>query len=504
VERDTEALVDRVLTFVEARDVLLPGAVVVAVSGGQDSVCMLDILNRLRERLRIELHVAHLDHMFRGAQSAAEAEYVRELAHRMNLSASIGAIDVTSFRARHRLSKQVAARYARLQFLSGVAGQLHARQIAVGHTADDAVETFLLNLVRGAGLTGLGGMSPTRDLERGQLGPMLEDGDWKTEPIPPPSERLPSIARPILELFRDDTEAYCRARGLAFRRDPSNLDMAYRRNWVRMELLPCLERGVPGVKDRLRNAADLLADDRAIVAGVVDERWNEMAKQGIGRVEFDLAGWSCLTPAIGRHLLRKSIETLTGSLEGYGRAHIDEAETVIRRGKVGARVDLPAGLILEKGYDSFWLSTAAASLPEGAVAPATPVHLTVPGSVPLQEGVLEARLIDAEDGDWSQYCSGSRWEACIDADKVRFPLIVRRREAGDRFVPLGMDRAKKLHDFLIDEKVPRRERDRLPLIATRDGIVWVVGYRMDDRFKVTLNTKRILKLSYKPVLGPES
>lgn len=504
MDGDPQTVVGRVLRFVEAREALMPGITVVAVSGGQDSVCMLDILSRLQAALGIGLHVAHLNHSFRGAQAAAEAEYVRGLAERMNLPVSVGGIDVPSFRARHRLSKQVAARYARLQFLSAVAGQVQARQVAVGHTADDAVETFLLNLIRGAGLTGLGGMSPARELEYGQLGPRLEAGDWITEPLPLSEERLPVIARPILELFRAETEGYCRARGLAFRRDPSNLDMAYRRNWVRMELLPFLERYTPGAKDRLRNAADLLAEDHAVVAGVVDGKWNEMARLGRARVEFDLAAWGRLNLAIQRHLLRKTIETLAGSLEGYGRAHIDAAETVVRRGLVGARVDLPAGLFLEKGYDSFWLSAAPASLPEGAVAPATPVPLTVPGSVALPEGVLEARLLDVEGGDWSEYCSGSRWEACIDADKVGFSLMVRRREAGDRFVPLGMDRPKKLHDFLVDEKVPRKERDRLPLVATPDDIVWVVGYRMDDRFKVTMNTKRILKLSYTPALSPES
>lgn len=500
---EAEAVVARVLRFVEARGVLPQGATVVAVSGGQDSVCMLDVLSRLRAELGIDLHVAHLNHMFRGSQAASEAEYVGELARRMGLPVTVAAIDVPSFRTRHRLAKQVAARYARLQFLSAVAGRVGARRVAMGHTADDAVETFLLNLLRGSGLSGLRGMAPVRELEPGQLGPRLEAGDWHTEPQPLPEGWLPTVARPILDLFRVETEGYCRARGLAFRRDPSNLDMAYRRNWVRVELLPFLERYAPDVKDRLRSAADLLAEDYAVLSGLVQRSWDAMARLEGDRVEFDREPWERLDRALRRQLLRRAVEYLAGGLEGLGRAHIDAAEATIRRGGVGARVDLPGGIFLEKGYTSFWLSATTSSVSEGAVAPATPLSLTVPGAVALPGGVLEASLLEVEGGDWSKYCSGSRWEACLDAERVGSLLEVRRRVPGDRFVPLGMDRAKKLHDFLVDEKVPRRERDRIPLVATPSDIVWIVGHRMDDRFRVTMDTRRILKLSFKPRDGAE-
>ncbi len=505
VDLDPEVLVGRVLRFAEARELIQPGTLVVAVSGGQDSVCMLDILRRLRTELEIDLHVAHLNHMFRGAEAEAEAGYVRELAQRWSLPSTVAAIDVPAYRTRHRLSKQVAARYVRYQFLASVAGGVGARQVAVGHTADDAVETLLMNLLRGAGLAGLRGILPSRQMSPGQLGPRLEKGDWPAGELLPLPEPLPQVVRPILELFRAETEGYCRAQGLAFRRDPSNLDMAYRRNWVRAELLPVMERRAPGVRDRLRNAADLLSDEYAVVSQVVDRSWSELASESPGRVEFDLEDWKRVGPAIQRQLLRRAMEQLAGSLEGFSRLHVDAAEAVIRRGDVGGRVDLPGELYLEKGYNSFWLVGPSAPAPSDLAAPVEPVALPVPGSVTLAGGVLESELLEVggEGKNRNAYCSRSRWDACLDAAKAGPVLWVRRRRPGDRFVPLGMDQVKKLQDFMVDEKIPRGARDRIPVVATPDQIVWVVGYRIDERFKVTADTRQILRLHYQPVTSNE-
>lgn len=493
---DPEVIVDRVLRFVEARELLRSGVLVVAVSGGQDSVCLLDVLRRLRAELQLDLQVAHLNHMFRGRQSEVEAEYVRDLARQWGLPATVAAIDVPAFRARHRLSKQEAARYARYRFLAAVAGQVGARQVAVGHTADDAVETLLMNLLRGSGLAGLRGILPSREMNPGQLGPRLESHDWRTGELPLPQGPLPRVVRPILELFRTETEGYCQARGLAFRRDPSNLDMAYRRNWIRAELLPVLEQHVPGAKERLRNAADLLADEYSVVTRVVEERWSELARVGAGRVEFGLEPWSRLETALQRHLLRRAMETLAGSLEGFSRLHVDAAEAIVRRGRVGAHLELPREVRLEKGYTSFWLSGPLAPPPRGVAVPEKPVPLPVPGVVALPGATLEASLLEEYR---NEYCSSSRWEACLDATRVGPLLWVRRRRAGDRFIPLGMDQPKKLQDFMVDEKIPREQRDRIPLVATPDQIVWVAGYRMDDRFKVTPDTRRILRLQFQQI-----
>ena len=495
---DPEAIVERVLRFVEARELIQPGTVVVAVSGGQDSVCLLDLLRRLRQPLGIDLQVAHLNHLFRGADAEAEARYVEELSRQWAIPVTAAAIDVPAYRSRHHLPKQVAARYARYQFLASVAERVGARLVAVGHTADDAIETLVMNLLRGAGLRGLRGIMPSHAMSPGQLGPRLTSSDWRTGELPAARGTLPTVVRPILELFRAETEGYCRARGLAFRSDPSNLDMAYRRNWVRAELLPLLERHAPTARERLRNTADLLSDECSVIAQVVDRSWSDIASETTGRVEFDLGEWGRLETALQRHLLRRAMERLAGSLEGFSRQNVDAAGALIRRGTAGSRVQLPRGITAEKGYNSFWLVGPSAPSQIELAAPEEPVLLTVPGSVALPGAVLESEIVEPRAAELvrSGCNSGGRWEACLDAAKTGSVLWVRRRRRGDRFVPLGMEQTKKLQDFLVDEKVPRGERDRIPVVATLEQIAWVVGYRIDDRLKVTDGARRILRLSY--------
>jgi tRNA(Ile)-lysidine synthase len=502
---DPESILGRVRRFIASRRLLEEGPLVVAVSGGQDSVCMLDLLAGLRTDLGLELHVAHLNHMLRGAEAQAEAEQLRDLATRMGLPATIGSIDVPAYRARHHLSEEVAARYARYQFLAAVAGRVGSRRLAVGHTADDSAETLLLNLLRGAGLAGLRGILPTREMMPAQLGPRLEESDWKSERLELPAGPLPTVVRPILELSRAETEGYCRARGLDFRVDPSNLDLSYRRNWIRGELLPLMNRRVPGATDRLRNAADLLADDYAVVVSHVGALWRELARVSEDRVEFDLGPWLQLETSVQRHLLRRAVALVAGSLEDFGRVHVDGCEAVIRLGHVGAVFDLPGRFRLEKGYTTFWLRGPVAPWAGPGQLPAEPMPLPLPGVATWQGGSIEASLLQVEHREVAgegqgkllpEGCSGSRWEACLDADRVRGPLVVRRRRPGDSFVPLGMGRPKKLQDFLVDLKVPRGDRDNVPIVAAVDAIIWVAGYRIDDRFKVTPATERVLRLHY--------
>jgi tRNA(Ile)-lysidine synthase len=494
---DPEAVARRVHRFIETRELLRPGLVLVAVSGGQDSICMLDLLRRLQGDLGIGLHVAHLNHSFRGAQADAEAESVRDLADRWQLPATVAKVDVPAYRARYRLSRQVAARHARYQFLAGLAGRLGAEQVAVGHTADDAIESLLINLLRGAGLAGLRGILPSRRIAPGQLGPGLAAADWRIEPVPAGREPLPRVVRPLLELSRAETEGYCLSTGLAFQRDPSNQDPSYRRSWVRTQLLPLLERQVPDVRERLSGAADLLAGDYALIAGLVDEAWSRLARVERGSVEIPLADWSSLDLALRRHLLRRAVEEVAGSLEEIGRVHVDAMEAAVREGSAGSRLDLPGGVRLERGYQSFRVAGRGAARPAGGPMPREAVPLPVPGRVDLPGGVLEAEVVERV-GEGIP-CAGDPWETCLDAGRAGVNLLVRGRRPGDRFVPLGMERPKKLHDFMVDEKIPREERDRAPVVTTLDGdIAWVAGHRLDERFKVTPETRRILRLRYVP------
>lgn len=493
---DPNAIVERVVSFSRERKLFRAGSpVVVAVSGGQDSVCLLDVLRRAAQSLSIDLRVAHLDHRFRGRQSEEDAEFVRSLAQGWNIPVQVGAVDVPAYRAKHHLSKQVAARHARLQFLARAASLWGADQVALGHTADDSAETLLLNLLRGSGLAGMGGLAATRAMQRGQLGPPVAETEWLGSPLPPLPSPLPELIRPLLPLSRAETEGYCRARGLPFRTDPSNSDPTYRRNWIRSELLPAIESRAPGATGRMAAAAGLLADDYAALNVVVDRLWSDLATVRQRRVEFTLERWGAVAAPLRRHLLRRAIEAAAGSLEEVSRAHLRAALELIEAGHAGAGIDLPGGIRIEKGYTSFVVGKAAGS-PAGGELPEEGVRLPVPGAVSLPSGAITAAVLDAG-GAGAHPFPAAPTEAYLDADRTGPDLIVRRRKRGDRFVPLGMSEPKKLHDFLVDRKVPRGERDRVPVVANPDSIVWVAGERIDDRFKVSEETRRILRLTYR-------
>lgn len=495
---DPEAITARVAEFVRSRGLIRPGRLLVAVSGGQDSLCMLDILHRLAPELRVTLHVAHLDHGFRGAQSRAEAEFVAGLAGEWGIPSTVAAMDVAAYRTRNGLAKQVAARYARYQFVAAAAVAVGADQVAVGHTADDLIETLMMNLMRGSGMAGLRGIAPSRTLTPGQLGPAVEPGDWSTPALPQVESLLPTVVRPVLPLFRAETEGYCEARGLAFRRDPSNQDSAYRRNWVRGDLIPFLETRFPAARERLRSAAELLADDYSLVATAVDDAWSWMAREEGEQVEMDLESWARLDRPLRIHLLRRGVESLAGGTEGLERVHLDAAERLMRQGTVGARMGLPGGLWIEKGYRSLWIARPSGK-PAAAAALQEPVQLAVPGMTRFPGVTIEAGLLEVAAGTpRDRFCSGSPLEACLDAARTGPSLVVRTRRPGDRFIPLGMGGPKKLQDFLVDEKVPRGERDSVLLVAAPEEIAWVAGHRIDDRFKVTPETRQLLRLRMRP------
>lgn len=365
---------------------------VVGVSGGADSVALLLALHELG----LKLHVAHLDHGIRGAEGEADAEFVRQLCFRLEVPCTLGRRDVPAYKWEHKLSLEAAARDVRHDFLREMAAELGATAIFLAHTADDQVETFLLRLIRGAGVAGLAGMSP-------------KDGP---------------LRRPLLGVWRSEVEDYLRQKGQAWREDSSNRDRRFLRNRVRHELLPLLASMNPGIKQVLLREAFVLSNRQREIDAEVFRRLGLGSRQ------------------IGAALAGKAV-----ILQG------------------GRRLE-PAPFEVE---------------------------LPVPGEAHVPGG----RVVASVGADSSLDTRNDKVE-CFDAASVGPKLRVRSRRPGDRFTPLGMARSKKLQDFLVDEKVPRQDRDALPLVVRDDAIVWVVGLRMDERFKVTADTRSVVRLQFEP------
>jgi tRNA(Ile)-lysidine synthase len=476
--------------------------VVVGVSGGPDSLCLLHLLCRLRAELALSLHVAHLHHGLRGAEADADAAFVRTVAADWGLPCHTEQANVRALGDREGWAVEEAARRARYEFLARVAERVGARTIAVGHNADDQAETILMHMIRGAGLSGLRGMLP-----RSRLGDYrLVPPEGKTLGEEPAFAHL-SLIRPLLEISREEVEAYCDAHGLEARFDRSNLDTTPFRNWLRHVVFPLLEQHNPALKAVLRRSAHIIADEYALLRGQLEEAWPRFVRSEDERaIAFDLDAWCALPTALQRSSLREAIHRLRRSLRDISFVHVEDALHVARDGTTGMQATLPQGLMLHRGYDELRIAGAdhPIGLPDGPwlAVGAPPLALPLPGEREINPAgwIVRLQRLPRRDlpADWDP--GEQPWCAALDAAALGKDLHLRTRRPGDRFQPQGMGGHQvKLGDFFTNQKVPRHVRDRLPLLVTSWGIAWVSGLRVDERACVTRATTQIVQVEF---IGP--
>lgn len=482
-QRVANALRRQVRETIARYELLSAGeTVVVGVSGGADSLCLLHVLRALAGDLDLALHVGHLHHGLRGAEAEADAALVASLCQDWGLPCTVARADVPVLARQGRLSIEEAARQARYCFLGDLARSLGAGAVAVAHQADDQVETVLMHLLRGAGLAGLRGMRPLARLDELRLG----------QADPPPLR----LIRPLLEVTRQQVAAYCRAHGLTPRYDRSNLDTTHYRNRLRHELLPILEGYNPAIRQVLRRTAEAVAADHALLRAVLDEAWARVVRRETDEaIMLDRAAFRDEPLALRRSLLREAIHRLRRSLRNINWVHVEDAVRLAERGRAGDAATLPGGLALTLGYDDLTLASAG-YVPPQEDAPRLEAPLAVPleGVTPLPGGrwVLRTRLLprQALPDDWSR--QPDPYLAYLDADLLDAPLALRPRRAGDWLVPLGLGGRQKVGDLMTNCKVPRAQRDAVPLLTCGDDIAWVVGYRLDARYAISPETRTVL------------
>ncbi|HXI83292.1 MAG TPA: tRNA lysidine(34) synthetase TilS [Verrucomicrobiae bacterium] len=431
---------------------LAPGEpLLVGVSGGADSVALLSILVELGWRPR----VCHLNHQLRGVDSDADAEFVRQLATQYGLPSTIEACTVDR--------DEDSARRARQEFFGRVAERTGIKKLVLAHTADDQVETFLLRLLRGAGVPGLVGIWPER-----QLGTLR-------------------VIRPMLKVRRLEIMEYLAAKKLSYREDKSNTDTRFTRNRIRHGLLPLLEREYnPAIRDVLLNTAEILRDEDFYLLHHVAQRFYMAACQNDAVNVKTLANYQT---AIQRRVLRFWLGGDSENGPSFTFEQIEAVRHAALGDAPGAAIDLPDDLVVYREYE--WLRKARRKDLE-------PVKGNWPLSLSGETVILELgmRFILRHSDE------SPRPKECFDADALGEGLFVRTWENGDRFQPLGMSETKKLQDFFVDEKVPRLKRGRVPLVCTADGrIAWVVGGRIAEPFKVRDDTHRILCMSAEAIQG---
>ena len=468
--------------------------VVVGVSGGPDSVCLLHALRALAAEYDLHLHVAHLNHQLRGDEAKADVDFVRDLAQQWNVPCTIEARDVKAFAQAHKLSIEEAARQLRYGFLIEVASALGSDVIAVAHNADDQAESVLMHFLRGSGLAGLRGM-PSKFL-------ISDFGFW----IPALQSEIQNLkskiylVRPLLDVPRTAIEEYCAQYHLGPRIDATNADTTYFRNRLRHELLPLLETVNPNLRSILRHTASVFAADYEVLEQQTALAWGLTVKdESATAVTFDLAVWREQPLATQRALLRQAIHQLHPPLRDINFVHIEDTVDVLQRATTGDQVTLPQNLLLEVGYAEFTITPRdQLALPDWPQLSedVTSIPISVLGTTPLPESEWVLETTSLAKGAIDPAVT-DRWTACLDADTLRAPLRMRPRTGTDRFQPQGMSSLVRLKDWMINVKVPRAVRDRLPLIEAGGQIVWVPGFRVGQPFIIGEETQRIVKLTFR-------
>jgi tRNA(Ile)-lysidine synthase len=439
--------------------------VIVGVSGGPDSVALLHVLWSLKEELGITLHVVHLDHMFRGEESAQDAVFVKELCETLQVPATVVAYNVKKFMEETGMSLQAGARKVRYDLYDRVFKEIGASKIAIGQNLNDQAETVLMRFLRGAGPEGLGGIAPVREGK---------------------------FIRPLIEVSRREIEQYLQEKQIVPRIDQSNLKDVYLRNKLRLKLLPLLEKEYnANIISRLAQTSHLFREENELMEELAQEKLTEIGKEKEGEVFLDYDKFLLCHRAMQRRLLRKGICIVKGELLNISFEHIEDALRIIGERKVGASLDLPGRIQIEIGYRQIILR--AKSRMERKERKDYLYPLPVPGEVIIPETNCR---IDVEEmgGDWKKE-KFSRLRVAVDAQKVKLPLFVRNRRPGDRFTPKGMTGRKKLKEYFIDRKIPKEKREFIPIICDQEGIIWVAGERTDDRVVPYDETQCVLVLT---------
>ncbi|UCC66080.1 MAG: tRNA lysidine(34) synthetase TilS [Deltaproteobacteria bacterium] len=453
-------ILSRVKQTIHHHHMILPGEQLgVAVSGGIDSVVLMDILASLSEELQISLMVLHLNHGIRGEEAERDKRFVQDLSKRYTLPFLAKKVDVPGYMREASLSLQEAARELRYRFFAEAMETHNLDKVALGQSADDQAETVLMRFIKGGGTRGLTGI------------PYIREGRY---------------IRPLLDIWRKELQGYAEQKGLTFVQDSSNQKRTYLRNRIRHELLPYLREYNPNIKERLRQLAQIMGEDNLYLEELAQEVTEGIVK-GEREVSIAIPQLLSLPSALQVRVLQRSFAHISsGTILGY--PHLKGILRMVQQGGGSKRITLPRGLGAERVYDTLILRTGGGT--KEARVKETTLH--VPGRTSLDDlgMAIEATICE---GGAPLHPNPS--EAYLDCDRLIFPLRLRSYRPGDSFIPLGMEGRKKLKEFFIDLKIPRAQRGKIPLVISGSDICWVTGWRIDERFKIGQETKKILKLT---------
>ncbi len=437
--------------------------ILVAVSGGIDSVTLLDILYILSYEHGYGVHVAHVNHQLRGAEANRDEAFVRTIAKGYDLPCHVTHVDTQSFARSHRLSIEEAARELRYRFLRQVCSSVHAHYCAIAHTADDTAETLLLNLFRGTGLTGLASIPPKRPLTKKAY-----------------------LIRPLLSLSREDIHRYATARSLQWIEDSSNTDRRFVRNRVRHEVLPSLKENFnPRIVETLARTAQLLRQADGFIESLIESTYAQVARSSDGRVELDRTLLAHLHPFVQGEIVERALTELIGN-RPVSHAAVERVLSLLHA-ETGTRQSVIASVSALADRESIVLCDVEA---------VQTVYLPIFKLGTYSIGRYTITLEEVERNDVRMGADPA--VEYFDYDRLPYRLFLRTWHAGDRIAPIGMNGHHILvADFLTNAKVSDHDRRTAVVLATADDIVWLCGYRMSEHYKLTNETRRIIRATFR-------
>ena len=460
--------------FLKEIDEILTGLVssgdkiVVGVSGGADSIALLQVLHFFSKTKNYDLVVAHVNHMARGDESCVDADFVKDNAEKLGLPFFLKEIDVEKEKVQIKKSFQETARLIRYQFFDETLEAVGGNKIALGHSADDRVETILMNIIRGSGLKGLAGIPKQRG----------------------------NIIRPFWEICRKDLETYLESNKILFRDDLSNKDSKYLRNRIRHELIPHLETYNPNIKRKLQEMSEIVGIDDALLTRMTKDIFSRKTlgpEENEKNIYWKIDEFLSHPVALRQRLVRETFCRIAGNMLHITAHHVREVDDLFNSPKVGKTLNIPKNIKVTCSYDSVvfqqWIEDPRENISDKETLP---IPVLIPGFTELTEGEikLETQILDGK----REYSSlNSSTQAFLDFEKTGFVIKARFLRPGDRFRPLGVLGNKKLKSFFIDSKIPKDIRHKIPILTNdKDDIIWVYGQRIAHFYRVTNKTKKIL------------
>lgn len=469
------SVLETVATTINRNKMISEGdRLLIAVSGGPDSVALLHIMVKLAARYETELAIAHLNHGLRESEADRDEAFVRSLAEQYELPIFAEKRDVAAYRKKHRLCLEEAARNVRYAFFDDVSFRHGYHKLATGHQSDDNAEVFLMNLIRGAGPSGLSGIAPVREN---------------------------FVIRPLIYVSRQQVLEYISENQLSYVVDSTNTSTDHLRNRVRHCLVPTLKTEY---NPRICNAITRCADIIRFENEWMDQQTASFFQKALIRssekaIVLDIVIVNQHSKALIRRIYRKAIEKVRGNLRRIRNDHIQSIIQLCQSGQEHGMLDLPGNVIVHRCRSHVSIQTTDTAISDAqedrtASVPLFSYSVIRYESIYLKEIDRIMSFSILKPGGIPAFAEYDNNTAFFDMDKIQLPLVIRSVIPGDRFRPLGMKGTQKLKSFFINQKVPHHRRRHIPLLVCQGHILWVAGYRIDDRFKLTSSTKNAIKV----------